>query len=345
MDVITAYLETMFSPYPETPRLSEAKAELREMMEDAYHAAIAAGRSENEAVGQVITEFGNLDELAPILGIASELNPDTVYGNSATANGAASATPPAHPPVTIDEARGFAEATRRTHPVLAIAVAIFVLSPTALVAFSLGAPSGTDRGTSVFLGIVILMIMVAIGVGLIVLIGRQLNPYARIREGRFTPDPAVTAWATKQRDRHETRRAASIAIAVTLFILAALPPIASGLLDNAVGANLQVWGVPLTLLIVAIGLLVLIPATWAESVRDRLAKGGPKVASEDDDERASYPAAVRVLLAIWWPITLVAYLTWSFVEGAWHISWIVWPIAGILFWGIGATGDALKKTD
>ena len=77
MDVINAYLETMFSPYPQTPRLLEAKEDLRGMMEDAYNEAIAAGRSNNEAVGKVITEFGNLDELAPVLGIASDIRPTT----------------------------------------------------------------------------------------------------------------------------------------------------------------------------------------------------------------------------------------------------------------------------
>ena len=36
MNVIIAYLDTMFSPYPRTPRMLEAKAELQAMMEDAY---------------------------------------------------------------------------------------------------------------------------------------------------------------------------------------------------------------------------------------------------------------------------------------------------------------------
>ena len=75
MDVIIAYLETMFSPYPPSPRLDEAKAELRAMMEDAYSSLISEGKSHNEAVGQVITDFGNLHELAPVLGIAQDIQP------------------------------------------------------------------------------------------------------------------------------------------------------------------------------------------------------------------------------------------------------------------------------
>lgn len=91
MDVINAYLETMFSPYPQSPRLLDAKQELRGMMEDAYNEAIAAGLSNNEAVGKVITEFGNLDELAPVLGIASDIRSTTAQPPFPDA-GAASAT-------------------------------------------------------------------------------------------------------------------------------------------------------------------------------------------------------------------------------------------------------------
>ena len=65
MDTIDNFLDAMFAPYPATPRLLEAKAELRTMMEDAYSDAISRGRTHNEAVGQVITDFGNLEELAP----------------------------------------------------------------------------------------------------------------------------------------------------------------------------------------------------------------------------------------------------------------------------------------
>ena len=75
MDTIETFLDNMFAPYPTTPRLTEARAELRAMMEDAYNDAIAQGKTHNEAVGQVITDFGNLHELAPVLGIAQDIQP------------------------------------------------------------------------------------------------------------------------------------------------------------------------------------------------------------------------------------------------------------------------------
>ncbi|EFF78734.1 permease prefix domain 1-containing protein, partial [Schaalia odontolytica] len=73
MDTIDNFLDAMFAPYPASTRLTDAKAELRAMMEDAYADALASGMTHNEAVGRVITDFGNLQEIAPVLGIADDL--------------------------------------------------------------------------------------------------------------------------------------------------------------------------------------------------------------------------------------------------------------------------------
>ena len=64
METIKNYLENMFSHLPNTPEVQKAKYELYQMMEDKYNELISEGKSDNEAIGIVISEFGNLDELA-----------------------------------------------------------------------------------------------------------------------------------------------------------------------------------------------------------------------------------------------------------------------------------------
>ena len=73
METIKSYLDAMFSSMPNTPEVKKAKAELLSMMEDKYNELIAEGVSENTAVGTIISEFGNLDELAEDLGLTKEV--------------------------------------------------------------------------------------------------------------------------------------------------------------------------------------------------------------------------------------------------------------------------------
>ena len=89
METIRNYLNAMFAGLPDTPEVRRAYEELAAMMEDKYTELIEEGRSENEAIGTVIAEFGNLEELAQDLGIEDCLNRNgaraNVRGNGAQA--------------------------------------------------------------------------------------------------------------------------------------------------------------------------------------------------------------------------------------------------------------------
>jgi len=82
METIHNYLESMFARLPNTQEVIRAKCELGQMMEDKYSELIEAGKSDNEAVAQVIAEFGNLEELSDALGISHILHGDNVYADN-----------------------------------------------------------------------------------------------------------------------------------------------------------------------------------------------------------------------------------------------------------------------
>lgn len=70
MEALKEFLDNMFRGVDETNEVLRAKAELLQMMEDKYEMLLADGKNENEAVGIVISEFGNFQEIADELGIS-----------------------------------------------------------------------------------------------------------------------------------------------------------------------------------------------------------------------------------------------------------------------------------
>lgn len=268
MNVIIAYLESMFSAHPQTTRLLEAKAELRAMMEDAYTGLIAQGASPNEAAGKVITDFGNLDELAPVLGITAEIGgPDGPEAPpSADKRGAA------HPPVTMEEAEGFAEAHRRTRFRLAVGVALSVVAPIPLILL-LAAADMDDPALSVpaatAIGVVVLLIATAVAVVVIIGVSGAFSPFTRLQNRRFSPNPVVTRWVDELAQSQESRRITAIKISVLLWVIAPAPIVLATLSQPFHDQSIWIAGsIALTLLIVAVGILVLLPAAWARSVAD-----------------------------------------------------------------------------
>src|SRR5699024_6877777 len=117
MSVIDSYLETLFSPYPGSPRMQEAKVELRAMMEGQYQGLREDGLTESQALGKVIAEFGSLEEVSSVLGIDRE-----IHGGPA---GSETAEPMEH--LTLERMREYTAAVRGSQLFSALAVPRVVL--------------------------------------------------------------------------------------------------------------------------------------------------------------------------------------------------------------------------
>ena len=45
----------------------------------------------------------------------------------------------------------------------------------------------------------------------------------------------------------------------------------------------------------------------------------------------------------YWTIVTAIYLAWSFVTGRWGSTWIIWPVAGVLFASLRVLLDLLPS--
>jgi len=101
---------------------------------------------------------------------------------------------------------------------------------------------------------------------------------------------------------------------------------------------------PLVILLFTIGFSVFLFVTagmLGEAYDTILGKGDYKnKASNNKIEKF-----VGTIAAVYWPTIVAAYLLWSFVGNAWHISWVIWPVAGVLFGAIAGGIGAWHSTN
>jgi len=69
METIKNYLDNMFANLANSTDIIKLKSDLLLNMEEKYNELKNDGKSENEAIGIVISEFGNIEELMEELGI------------------------------------------------------------------------------------------------------------------------------------------------------------------------------------------------------------------------------------------------------------------------------------
>ena len=77
---------------------------------------------------------------------------------------------------------------------------------------------------------------------------------------------------------------------------------------------------------VAIGVFLLIVASCQMSAYNKILQEG-----EYTKERKEANKSVSLVSSLYWMLAVAIYLTYSFISNDWHITWIVWPIAGILY--------------
>lgn len=311
MDAIESYLENMFARMPQSAEVLRAKRDLLEMMEDKYNELKAAGRSENEAVGAVITEFGNLDELAESLGISTQVN---------------QATEEEHFRMTDAEVDKYLNETALVSRKIALGVALCVLSVAPLLLLLMFAEAGwMNEKVATAIGVASIFILVALGIYHFIVYGIRTEKYEKLEWVNVALDPRMKQRISRLKEDFQPSFARSIATGVILILVGVIVLVMAGILE----VQPEYW-----LLLTVVLLLVLISIAVSMFVNGGMRSGAyDKLLNEGDysPRHKKSNSIAQTISGPYWLVVVLIYLAWSFITFDWSFTWIVWPIAGILY--------------
>jgi len=324
METIKIYLENMFMTLPRSSEVLRAKEELQNMMEDKYLELKNEGRTENEAVGIVISEFGNLNEVAEELGLSEAMR-------EAEDN-------PGKRLISIDTAKDFIENRVKASYMVGGGVMLAIWSPILLIVMSttqneeiLGIYNG-----GLAIGLVVLLSMVAVAVGLFIMSGVQFGKYDLDKDGNFNLENQAESYVRVEDERNRMMNAVKITTGVVLCIISVIPLLILGVLE--VRESILIMGIIMMILFVSAGVFLFINAGMKQSAYDILLKKG-----EYSDEARKKNRKAEVIGSVYWPIIVLIYLYWSFTTGNWGFTWIIWPLAGLLFAAVVGIASLIGK--
>lgn len=329
METIRQYLETMFASLPDTPEVRKAKEELLQMMEDKYNELLAEGKSDNEAVGTVIAEFGNLDEIAEELGIRGVMNGEDTSAGTGKAAGR-------H--VSAEEAEEYLKDKRKHAFKVALGVLLCIFSVTGPIITDalfrpMDLPGGDAIGVSIFFG------LIAVAVCLFVYSSMIMKKWSFLQKESFYLDFSTKQRVAGKKERFCVPHAMSMTIGIVLCVISFVPAaILSEVefhfdrvidLDSLGGATLFVF--------VGVGVFLIVYASMVDgSFEALLGKSGStgthRGRSVGRDKYIS-PTAEIVMSLYWYTVTCL-YLIWSFLTFDWHFTWIIWPVSGVIYGGL-----------
>ena len=339
METIKNYLESMFANLPNTPEVKKAKSELWQMMEDKYNELIAEGMSDNAAVGTVISEFGNLDELADDLGINNVVEASENEERRE---------------ITLEDAKEYLSAAKKQAWQIALGVAFCILS---IVPMSLFGAFGLNEN----IGAALMFPMIAVGVVLFIYSSVNMKKWEYLNKEACSMDFATTDYVKEEEAHYVTKYAWQLAIGVALCVISFVP--AAFLDDMTIGAgyvDFDEFGGSLLFMFVAAGVFMIVNTANTKGSFETIFKacarkniaGNPYVDGGDNENlegaesnsgsgntytftegektyRYISPAA-ETIMVVFWPTATCIYLSWSFLTFDWWVTWIIWPLAGIL---------------
>ena len=228
--------------------------------------------------------------------------------------------------VSMEEANAFLEHNERAASSISTGVMICILSQVILILLGGLAEAGKISMSETVAGMggtIILLIMIAAAVGMFLMTGMRGKPYDYLENIDIDTAYGVSGMTRERRSQYAEKHSRLLIVGIMLCIIAAIPMLIlsmSGYSNNT--DVLPIVGVDAMLVTIAIGVKMIVLTCIRHDGYDKLLEEG-------DYTRLNKKAGKYD--GIYWGIALAVYLGWSFVTNRWETTWIVWPIAGVLF--------------
>lgn len=241
--------------------------------------------------------------------------------------------------VSLETANKYMNLVEKSSKRIAGAVAACILSPVFLILFSGYAEAGMisiSEDIASGIGAAVLLLMISGAVFIFVSDGIQLGKYDYLEKENLNLQYGIAGILEAKKESHDPKHKTSIAIGVSLCILSVVP------LLVAAGFNFpdQVYIslVALLLICIACGVFLFVNTGMINDCYNKLLEEGDYTREQKLNAKRN-----DTLSTIYWGIVTAAYLGYSFVTGAWDRSWIVWPVAGVLFAVVIGIANSLRK--
>ena len=240
--------------------------------------------------------------------------------------------------VSMEESNTFLSLTEQASSQISLGVWLCILSPIPVIILALAGKEGLiplseDQGG--IIGSIILMIMIAAAVFLFVKNGMQLSEYDYLENEIIDTEYGVTGMVKERKAEYEHKHMTGITIGVILCVLSAVPIMASALIKNNMLSGIGV-GIALVLIAIGVWQIVRVSVMWS---------GYQKLLEEGDYSRKKKSKKKGIVAGIYWSVVTAVYLAYSFLTNDWGRSWIIWPVAGVLFFVVAQIEDAVLNRE
>ena len=232
--------------------------------------------------------------------------------------------------VSLEEANTYMDLVKECAPEFATAISALVMCPIPLLLLGGMTETWPQKFSEDILGgigLVLLLAIVIASVIPIILNSMRLSKYEYLEKEEISLLYGVRGVVEKRKDDFEDTYRKAIATGVGLCIFAVIPLIFA--MAISVSDMVAACFVCLLLVFVSGGVFLFVS-------RGLIHESFTKLLQEGDftPEKKANGKVIEKIAGVYWCIVTAIYLLWSFLTNDWGYTWLVWPVAGVLFGGI-----------
>ena len=229
--------------------------------------------------------------------------------------------------VSIEEANKFMQARDNASRKISLGVMMCIISPIFLILlqslYDINRIKLTEDQTSGF-GLIALILLIGVAVAIFIIEGLHLKPYEYLEYEFIETAYGVDGIVNEYREKYKPTHTKILTTGITLCVLSPLPIF----LSMALGGEDLYYALSICvlLLMVGIGVMMIIQCNIMYDTFAILSETGNYSRANKKENKRN-----QNISAIYWGSTTAIYLAYSFITANWNLSWIVWPVAGVLY--------------
>lgn len=241
--------------------------------------------------------------------------------------------------VSMEEANTFLQTMEEQSGTVALGVLLCILCPVLLIFLNGLAEAnigGISEAAACAIGMAALFLLIAVAVFLFIRYGSKTERFSCLQTEIFETAYGVSGMVKQKKDAFAPTYTKYLSLGIVLCVLSPLPLIVAACLSEADVVAVSMTA--LLLCIVAVGVYLIVRVSQIQTSYNILLQEGDYRKSEKKHSRI-----VDAASGAYWCIATAIYLAWSFLTRDWKTTWLVWPIAGVLFAPFHTLVSALDK--
>ncbi len=230
--------------------------------------------------------------------------------------------------VSMEEAQAFLQLKRKNAATVALATFLCIFGAVLLVLCGGLSEYGVlpfGENVAAGLGMILLLVCAAVAVALFIRCAQRLRPFAFLEEEEFETAYGVRGLLREKRAEYAEKYSSYTVIGAVLCVLSIVPLFAAVIFTEDNGA-VYIWATALLLILAGIGVCFFIIGGSNRSAVDLLLREGDFSRRHREEDRRIGGFSMG-----YWLFATAIFLVWNFMKPDYGRSWIVWPVAGVLY--------------